>query len=117
MNVTRLFDGDTDRYAFDFKLCQSKDGWAQVDTKQDASYYGNWANPLKLQLVSYAEGDITVTKCDTDAEFTAAVTEMCEWQKTAGYFKGIDSMCSDDIKAGFARTNLNQYLWPDSVAA
>lgn len=114
--ITRMFDGETDRYAFDFKLCPAAKGWAQVDTAQDASYYGNWANPLKRQLVSYAEGDIVVTKCDTDDEFIAAVAEMCEWQKGAGHFKGIDTMCSDDIDAAFKRMNLNQYLY-QGVAA
>ena len=29
-----------DRYRFDFDLCSCARGWAQVDTAQDASWFG-----------------------------------------------------------------------------
>ena len=31
-----------DRYTYDFGLCSFEKGWAQVDTAQDASYFGTW---------------------------------------------------------------------------
>ena len=56
METIRDF-ASTDRYIFDFKLCTTGKGWAQVDTEQDASYFGTWANPFELKVVSYTEGD------------------------------------------------------------
>ena len=35
----------TDRYVYDFSVCTYEKGWAQIDTRQDASYYGTWTNP------------------------------------------------------------------------
>jgi hypothetical protein len=35
----------SDRYVYDFVLCTYDKGWAQIDTRQDASYYGTWTNP------------------------------------------------------------------------
>ena len=57
MKEQTAFDPMTDRYSFDFKLCTPKNGWAQVDTSQDASYFGTWANPFERKTVSYCEGD------------------------------------------------------------
>ena len=48
-----------DRYKYDFRQCKPSDGWAQLDTKQDAPYYGNWINPLTLETLSYCEGDVS----------------------------------------------------------
>ena len=44
MKITREFCPG-DRYVYDFGLCTYEKGWAQVDTAQDASYFGTWANP------------------------------------------------------------------------
>ena len=39
MKITREF-APADRYVYDFGLCSYKNGCAQVDTAQDASYFG-----------------------------------------------------------------------------
>ena len=49
MKITREF-GPGDRYVYDFGLCSYENGWAQVDTAQDASYFGTWANPTRLMI-------------------------------------------------------------------
>lgn len=109
--VTRGWDGPFgDRYKFDFKLCTSAKGWAQLDTRQDASYYGNWINPLSRELVSYAEGDLTHTLCEDDADFVATVRECCRWHKAAGYFLGIDPGLNPAIEAAFRRLGLAEFL-------
>ena len=46
------------RYAFDFKYCKLEDGWIQLDTKQDASYFGNWVNLSTREIWSFTEGDV-----------------------------------------------------------
>lgn len=102
--------GDGTRYAFDFNLCSASNGWAQVDTTQDASYYGTWANPERRQIVNYCEGDVTITHCDTDKDFAQAVKECADWNKERGYWKGIDGMCDERIVARFTELGLGELL-------
>ena len=109
--VTRGSDAfDADRYKYDFRLCTPKDGWAQLDTRQDASYYGNWINPITLKLFSYCEGDTTLTECEDEADFVKSVRECVDWHKERNYFKGIDDMCREPITEAFRRMNLDEYL-------
>ena len=79
-----------DRYHYDFKRCRQSDGWAQLDTKQDASYYGNWVNPITRELMSYCEGDITHTTCDTDEDFVAEFRRVYDWHAERGYNPRVD---------------------------
>ena len=49
---TDSFIQDGERYDIDRQLCWAKGStWAQVDTDQDAWYYGNWANQPVAQPV------------------------------------------------------------------
>ena len=100
----------TDRYAFDFRLCHFGKGWAQLDTRQDASYYGNWINPLTRQLCAFAEGDVTILTCGNDEEFITQVTETFNWHKERGYAPAIDGMCSESIITRFTELGLGYML-------
>jgi len=82
----------SDRYRYDFGLCSSKNGFAQIDTWQDASYFGTWANPEKLIIFAYVEGDCYTTKCDTVGEFVSEINAIKEWndRDENDGFKGID---------------------------
>lgn len=106
--ITRGFTPCGDRYVFDFKLCTSAKGWAQLDTSQDASYYGNWVNPTTFETVSHCEGDQTHIKYDDEAEFIAGLTEALRWHAEHGYNPKIDGMCNPTIiealtRLGFAK--------------
>lgn len=68
MKTEHSFNPMGDRYYFDFKECSYKNGYCQIDTRQDASYYGNWINLHERKAVTYAEGDITRTEFDNDQE-------------------------------------------------
>ena len=87
-----------DRYLYDFKYCTISNGWAQIDTRQDASYFGQWINPTKRQILSYCEGDVCLTTCDDDAELLAEMTALRDFANSVepGGFLGIDP--------GFSRT-------------
>jgi hypothetical protein len=87
--ITRGSDFGGERYKYDERLSPAT-GWAQVDTKQDASYYGTWANPITFEIFNYCEGDTTLTKCDSAADFVAEMTKTIEWNREAGYWLGID---------------------------
>ncbi len=82
-----------DRYFYDRGMCSSKNGWAQIDTKNDAWYCGQWANPFKLSIFSYVEGDTILTQCDTVEEFKAELEQIkkCHGKE----FMGIDALCND----------------------
>ena len=58
-----------DRYRFDNTLLHQ--GYHQVDSEQDAWYYGHWLNPKTLELVEYAEGDVYDIKFENTAECIA----------------------------------------------
>ena len=64
MRITRDFKPMSDRYGFDFGPCSNANGFAQIDTRQDASYYGTWCSPAARTIVNYCEGDVTTTVCD-----------------------------------------------------
>jgi peptidoglycan/xylan/chitin deacetylase (PgdA/CDA1 family) len=99
-----------DRYRYDFHLCRAVDGWAQLDTRQDASYHGIWINPVSLKLFSYVEGDTTLTECESEAEFITAARICFEWHKEHGYFIGVDAMEAGGAKQAFVRMGLGEYL-------
>src|ERR1700752_2168578 len=77
----RTFASDImgERYKHDFRLWTAKEGWAKLDSRPDAPYYGQWFNPLTLKLFSYCEGDTTLTECDDEADFAAEVRECIRW--------------------------------------
>ena len=84
MKITREFCRD-DRYVYDFGLCSYEKGWAQVDTAQDASYFGTWANPTRLMIFSYCEGDTTLKAAASREEFAAELRETDAWNRVHGY--------------------------------
>ncbi len=89
--IERSSDFGADRYKYDFNLCTYANGWAQLDTSQDASYFGKWINPSTRQILTYCEGDVTVTTVDTDEELVAEVAEIKAWNEQQGHrFIGID---------------------------
>lgn len=99
-----------DRYLYDFGACTYAKGWAQVDTKQDASYYGTWTNPEKRQIFCYCEGDTTLTKCDTDEEYRQELFELVEWNRKNGYWKGIDPGLKPEMREKFVGLGLEELL-------
>lgn len=114
-NVERGFLMCADRYQFDSGMCTIEKGYAQVDTSQDAWYYGTWANPFERKVVTYAEGDVIIVTLDTDKEFVQEIKDIAEWHKKDGYKICIDCGfgTSDDSKRLFERfktLGLGKYL-------
>jgi hypothetical protein len=66
--------GRLDRYDIaSMALLNLSNGWAQIDTWQDASYFGVWTNPARMEIFSYAEGDTCLEKCTDAADYVDAV--------------------------------------------
>ena len=68
MKITRDFRPLSDRYSFDCGPCSYANGFAQIDTRQDASYYGTWTSVASRTIVNFCEGDVTTTVCESDEE-------------------------------------------------
>lgn len=84
MTVERRFLPDIDRYHFDFGECSYEKGFAQIDTDQDAPWFGQWCSPSALLIVSYAEGDLTIRSCADSAEFAEALRALSRWEAEQG---------------------------------
>jgi hypothetical protein len=108
--ITRDF-APSDRYVYDFKLCTIERGWAQIDTRQDASYFGQWINPAKRQILCYCEGDITFAQLSTDAELVSEVEHIRAFHAEVGYpMTGIDPGFSEPLKAALVAAGLEAFL-------
>ena len=100
-----------DRYRYDFGPCSCARGWAQVDTAQDASWFGTWASLAERTILNFAEGDATRTVCDTDAEFVAALREIDRWNRDHGYGPArIDPGFDPALKAALEAVGLGDML-------
>ena len=111
MTTTRSFISDGDRYRFDTGMCSVKNGFAQVDTGQDAWYFGMWANPYTLTIVSYMEGDVSVAVADSSIEFREELEGIKTWNDESGHgFKGIDTMCNGAMTERFKTLAMGDML-------
>ena len=110
MKITREF-APADRYTYDFGLCSYENGWAQVDTDKDASYFGTWANPTQLMIFSYCEGDTTLKEAASPEEFAAELREIDEWNRANGYGPAkIDPGFDPAMKVAFVEHGLADML-------
>ena len=111
MRTAEEFYPDAERYLFDFKLCTLKKGYAQLDTKQDAWYYGAWANPEKLIVVSYAEGDCTIKYAENEEEFIEEIRSWAKWTDENGWGPArIDPLCDEGLIKRFKSLGLGNLL-------
>lgn len=100
-----------DRYIYDFDKCSTAKGFAQVDTSQDASYFGTWANPFTLTVINYCEGDVYTCQCDTPEEFKQELQKIKKWNEENGHrFIGIDPGFNAELKARFIAIGLDEFL-------
>lgn len=114
--ITREF-APADRYKYDFGLCSIKNGWAQIDTRQDASYFGQWVNPAKRQVFCYCEGDISLVRLDTDAELVAELALIRDFHnEDHGGFLGIDSGFSEPLKQACVNAGLDDFFHHAEIA-
>ncbi len=105
----------TDRYRYDFNICTPSNGFAQIDTSQDASYYGTWANPFTFVIYNYCEGDITKTICEDAKEFAAELRKTKKWEEERNEGKFfIDCLCVDRIEKEFRNHGLGDLFHESS---
>ena len=76
-----------------------------------ASYFGTWANPTRLMIFSYCEGDITQKEAASPEEFAAELREIDGWNRAHGYGPArIDPGPFPAMKAAFEGLGLADML-------
>ena len=109
-HTQRYFMDQGDRYYFDFGMCQSKNGWFQIDTHQDASYFGVWTHPGERRILTYAEGDVTIETFDADGEYVEGLRACLDFYDTASFRARIDGSFGGD--AIFERLGAKDLCYP-----
>ena len=76
-----------------------------------AVYYGTWCSPVARTIVSFCEGDVTTTVCETDAEFVEQLREAARWNDEAGYGPmKIDAVFHDELRRAFEKLGIADLL-------
>jgi len=105
--TTREF-AESSRYQYDGWLLSK--GFAQIDSAEDASYYGNWADPVRLILFSYIEGDCQTVQCETETEFKEQIRKVCNWLRLHSTLYGIDPGIKQESKDRWIALGLSDLL-------
>lgn len=103
---------DGDRYQFDWTLLDK--GFFQVDSSEDASYYGHWLNPIRKILIAFIEGDLTITKYENNDEMIEDLGNLNDYQlRQSEGERGIkiDTGFKDENKDIFRSIGLGKYLY------
>lgn len=102
------------RYPLDFGLNKGgRSGWQQYDTNQDAHYFGIWVNLRTLQVITYCEGDLTLTSAHCYNAMWEELQSMA-----AFYLVGIVATVSNDIglgSGGIVPKGISQVIYGDTV--
>ena len=108
---TEDFMDNIERYHFDFGECSHHLGYAQVDTSQDAPYFGIWTNPTTLTTVKYLEGDVYRDTAESVEEYVEFIRKMkADYKKMGRPVYGIDPMLNDEISDRFKEIGLGDLL-------
>ena len=108
---TEDFMENIERYHFDFGECSHHLGYAQVDTCQDAPYFGIWTNPTILTTVQYMEGDVYRDTAESVEEYVEFIRKFkADMEKSGRKFRGIDPMLKDEISDRFKEIGLGDLL-------
>ena len=99
-----------DRYFYDYGMCKTENGWAQIDTTQDAWYYGMWTNPSQMKMLSYVEGDVTIQEAESPEEYIEMIRETAQWSISGGYGFKIDAMFNQRLSDLFLALGLKEFL-------
>lgn len=85
------FRPDLNRYYFDNGECNPvHTDFCQIDTWQDASYFGIWADPVGLQVVKFIESEVYRNEFDSEEAFAEEVRSVLEHNRQDGGHASVD---------------------------
>lgn len=91
------FRPDLSRYYFDNGECNpTQTDFCQIDTWQDAPYFGIWADPVNLKITKFVESEVYRSEYDTEEEFTEKVEEILSFHRQDGGHAAIDGYGNRD---------------------
>lgn len=111
MKIERDFIMNGERYDFDWGKCSPGNGYAQVDTSQDAPYFGTWTNPFEFTTVQYCEGDVTTYIAENQKEYIKYLRDLKNAYEVGNMkFIGIDPMLNQKLIDRFDALGLGDLL-------
>jgi len=85
------FRPELNRYHFDNGECNpAQTDFCQVDTWQDASYFGVWADPVGLRVVKFIESEVYRHEFDSEAAFVEEVRSILQFNREGDGHASID---------------------------
>jgi len=99
---------ELDAIALGYQL--SKLGYCSIDTKEDASYFGNWVNIEDLKIITYIEGDYIETIGTNRYEFKKYLLEIIKWYQDRKEFLGIDAGLNQEKKNSLIDMGLSNLI-------
>ena len=102
-----------ERYLFDARLDLSDGAWAQLDTEDDASYFGIWVNKTARRILLFAEGDLSFTQCADAASYDAQMAAICSFHEASPSFVAI----TDDAVTAYYQDRSEFFIDPSRGAA
>lgn len=98
--LIRDFTPFGDRYDHDKKFTAAT-GWAQVDTYQDASYFGVWTNPTSFEIFTFCEGDRTLERCADAEDYKNSLRTCLEFYDNRDRPTKIDAVFEPELAGKF----------------
>ena len=111
MKTKRSFEPNLNRYYFDGKYSCSK-GWAQMDTHQDAPYYGHWFNPFERRFISFMESDVCVIVFDDDDEMKKYMDDEKEYHRNNKSKCRLDPGFNEELRQKIKDLGMEEFLYP-----
>lgn len=103
MESKQEFIRHAQRHQFDLALIP--EGYNQLDSKQDAPWFGTWFKPETLELVNFSAGYMTKTVFQSEVEFVDWVVQ----ERDEHQFTQLDDW-SEDWRVRIEKTELHLYL-------
>lgn len=97
--LRRWHEAGGDRYRFDFETCTYANGWAQIDTADDAAYLGHWLHLDALRMVSYVEGDVSIAWAPDAENLAELIREMRPYYGWVKIDPGLEPGARDRLEA------------------
>jgi len=96
------------RYYYDHKLLGQKNGWCQYDTDEDAGYFGVWVNVLKMEVITYCEGDVSHVLAQNSKLFKAELRSLVDYYNPSAFATTFDN--EGNKKVYYEQNEVHDYL-------
>ena len=108
MRIEKEFCGPyRERYHFDTNEFTTENGFAQVNTPEDAPYYGMWTNPFMMTIATFIEGDMSYCFAESAEEYCLILRGIEERHNHEMF---IDTMHNNELTQRFIELHMGCIL-------